>query len=100
MQSSECLKLFLMFLLIVVICVTLKCQLKGGALYQDEYKLKRDLYKCTFNSLIHGFVANRDLNEYVCGVLQKRIKRGESRWKELHNILCNKEYHPQIISTN
>ena len=93
-------KIFLIFLLVVVVCVTLKCQLKGGmALYQHPTSLEHDTYTCTFTSFIHAFTANTDLNKHACEVLRKRIARGESAWEGLRKILCTEKYIERITST-
>ena len=95
--------LFLVFVIFIIVCVVSSFYYKlskGGALYQGDTTIQ-DMNVCTFTSLIHGIVANRELNTDMCNVLQRYIDSGDRfqhSWKELGDILCNPKYRNKIAT--
>ena len=69
---------------------------RGGMALKQGYSVEEDRNMCQFNSFLHAFIMNEELNYVACKNLQTRIDHGEPMWKELLRILCNEDYKKNV----
>lgn len=95
-----------MFPIVVLIIAVILCLYfesatsKGGmALYQGDTKWD-DINMCQFNSFLHAFVGNNNLNQIAVRSLYERMQKGEYYWKGLFGTLSMPDAKQKIKSTD